>query len=195
MQKKIAVFSILVFVAINMSGCLVFDNSTNMLPDDEVEEIKIKAANITEDFFEYNEYDPSNDKTFNVQGLIDLFVQDANNVVLKIDPILGSSYEKTFEELKSELLEQNNIFERQENYKLVFEDNQGNKSYKANFEEGIYSNYTYTYSVLFQVFEEIEGRRIITDNGIITFELDYKNKKWLINHMKIDYRGLGDISL
>jgi hypothetical protein len=104
---------------------------------------------------------------------------------------------KSYSELERELNRQKTLFEAQSeyDYKLSFEDENGNNSYGIHLGTGTYTKRTVTYDVTFQVFEEVEGERLLTDNGVITFELEYINKTWKIAHLVLDYRELGSIEL
>jgi hypothetical protein len=188
----------LLLVSIILSGCLVSDKSTTDSVQGDLDKARPIAAQIINQFFSYNQYDPDpNSATYseyNVDGLIELLNSDKNGAILEIDPILGSNYDKSFVELKGELEELEPIFRRQTNYKLLFVNPKGEKSYKK-YSDSLDGNY-YTSRYLFQVFEEKEGELVLTDNGHITFTLKYVgDSKWLIDYIFIDYKGLGSITL
>lgn len=199
-----------------LSGCLVSDKSSSNAVEGDLTEVRPKTNQIIDNFFFYNEYNPepstetdtdtgtdndtetdtdtTNYSSFDVAGLISLLNQDKEGAIVEIDPILGPSYDKTYDVLEDELWDQQNVFERQEEYKLVFQTPRGNKSYKR-YDDSLDGDY-YTAKYLFQVFEEKDGKLVLTDNGHITFELKYSDDdEWSINYIFIDYRELGSVSL
>lgn len=198
MSRRLIIISLFLLISVSFSGCLLVDNSTSLTMEDK-EEIKINARELTNNFFQYNQYDSTKSNSeYKVEKLINLFKEKRSGKVVTIDPIIGPKYDKGYAKLEKELQAQESLFEDQEkyNYKLLFKNKKGNKSYKIFLNEGQYTSNTATYDVLFQVFEEVNGNRFLTDNGVITFELEYEgNNKWLINHLIIDYRDLGAIKL
>ncbi|GAB6099429.1 hypothetical protein JCM16358_13080 [Halanaerocella petrolearia] len=198
MLKKSVVLSILISISILFTGCLVMDESTDIGTDDE-KKIKLKAKNITANFFSYNEYDSTADNPgYNAEELINLLEDRGKSDILTIDPIIGSDYDKSYDKLAQEVRDQKTIFKAQvdHNYKLLFEQPTGEPSYKGNYNSGDYTSTTAVYDVAFQVFEEYNGKRLLTDNGTITFELAVnEDNKWKINYMTINYKELGEVSL
>ena len=196
MVKQLTLLSSLLIIALIFSGCLIVDRSVSLSQEDE-EEIKIEAADLTDEFFRYNEYDSTaEDPGYRAEKLINMLKETRGNI-LTINPIIGGRYDKSYDKLVTEIKNQEAIFAAQAdyNYKLVFEKPNGEKSYVSYLEEGDYARNSAVYDVAFQVFEEIEGERVLTDNGLATFELTYENQKWLISHLTIDYRSLGEIQL
>ncbi len=196
MRNKLILASMVLLISVFLSGCLLVDNSQSLTVEDE-EEIKIDATKLTEDFFSYNEYDSTADNSgYQPEKLIEM-IKEQRGSVLTINPIIGYQYNKSYTNLVEEIRNQTSIFAAQKeyDYKLLFENRKGNDAYKLLLNEGNYTDHTATYEVLFQVFEEVEGKRLLTDNGIITFELIYENGSWFINHLTIDYRKLGEIKL
>lgn len=197
-MKRISAILLLLMTAFLLSGCLVTSSSTSLSVENEREK-EVKAEEVTVDFFTHNQVDTtSNDINYSADKLIDLFKEKNTGNSVTIDPIIGPKYDKSYDKLKEELNTQETLFEAQQeyNYKLLFKNPEGEKSYKVLASQGDYTNYTGTYDAVFQVFEEIDGKRILTDNGIITFEVDYQGtEEPLINHVLVDYRELGSIDL
>ncbi|MGM0502705.1 MAG: hypothetical protein ACQERJ_09250 [Bacillota bacterium] len=206
MQKKILMMLSLLTLVVLVSGCLVQDDSKTMMGSEEKSEVKEKAREITNDFFEYNSYDSTTDNNYSAQNLIELFSSDAAGI--KILSMSGSPTEKSLDELKEELYEKETLFEAFEaqldndkfeynSYKLTFD-------YETIFVDNEIEEYTAHYRVQFQVFEEINGEKIstpagvpdgITDNGVITIDLVNENAGWKIDKMEINFQEIGAISL
>ncbi|MGM0472363.1 MAG: hypothetical protein ACQEQI_08830 [Bacillota bacterium] len=206
MKNKIISICIVMLILPLLAGCLVKDQSTSMMSNEDKSEVKTKARQLTDDFFKYNTYDQDTNNSYNAQELLDLFKEDLTGDVVIIDPIMGGDYGKSFATLKSELNRKETLFEAFEaqltnldydSYKLTFD-------YEIVFIEDNIDSYTARYSAKFQVFEEIDGEKIptpsgvpegVTDNGIITFELTNESRGWKIERMEVDFREIGEISL
>lgn len=193
-MKRIVLVPLLIVIAFSLSGCLVQDDSTSLTIPDEGEK-QIEAEDLAVKFFEYNQVDTTSEEiNYDADDIIGLFKEKTSGESVTIDPIIGPNYDKNYSRLEDELKEQQTLFKSQDdyNYKLLFEDPDGNTSYYIFEDDGDYTNYTGTFEAAFRVFEEINGIRVLTDNGIIKFEVDYDVSGGpLINHVLIDYRELG----
>ncbi len=197
LKNKIILLVLLIMISTVITGCLVSDDSTTTMDNQQVEEIDAEVNGVIDDFFKYNQYDPANEEysDYNVERLLALFNEDNNGAVVGINPIIGSVYEKSLKTLKNELEEQKSLFKAQNNYKLLFEDSEGNPTYHI-FRDKRPGSHAAVYYAKFKVFEEFEGKRLLTDNGMIIFELVREAKVgWVIDYMKIDFMELGTVEL
>ena len=208
MDKKIVVIFNLLLLVTLLTGCLVKDDSQTIMDNEKKTEIKIEAQEITDDFFEYNSYDSTTNNSYNAQDLIDLFDQNASGNILKIEFIVSGSQNKSLDQLKSELNYKERLFEafesqlsntdfKYKSYKLYFD-------YETTFVNKQIDAYNAVYRIKFQVFEEIDGKKIstpsgipdgITDNGIIEVHLNNGSNGWKINWMKINFQEIGEVNL
>ena len=206
-KKIVVIFSLLILITL-LSGCLVKDDSKTIMDDEKKTEVKIEAQEITDNFFEYNSYDSATSNSYNAQDLIDLFDQNVNGDILKIDFIVSGSNSKRLSELKSELQYKERLFEafesqlsntdfKYKSYKLYFD-------YETTFVNDEIDAYNAVYRIKFQVFEEIDGKKIptpsgipdgVTDNGVIEVHLHNGANGWKINWMKINFQEIGEISI
>ncbi|WP_027339417.1 hypothetical protein [Halonatronum saccharophilum] len=206
MRRRVKVYFLLLLMMSILSGCLLVDRSTTLISSQDKKEIQSEAKKLVEDFFIYNQYDPESDYTLDIEKLVGLsdsdkglFDPDKGDLeeVLTIKEMHGGSDTKRFNKLREELKEQATIFERQrDGYRLVFEDEEGNRSYSFRFlDNGDYFSRSAIFDIDFVVYEEVEGEMKDTDNGIITFELINTYRGWKIDHLTIDYQEPGTITI
>ena len=181
---------VLLLVLVFFSGCLVFDNTEFRLSREERREAEDRAKDITFEFFKHHEY-----PDFAGEELIDLLDDEQNDDILVIDPILGPRYGKDYQTLVEEI-EEHIFAERDEaDYHLRYDDD-----YELRFEYGDFNFREIRTAVLpfrvdFKVFEKLEGREILTDNGTIFFELRRREQRWWLHKAIINFRELGSVSI